>query len=425
MINDHTLRRFQPLNGHLLKPIYDDYSFKNIPATVHRLLTGETIAPLIPADAFGGSYPSPEKVVLVFVDSFGWQFWQRYLDRFRTLERVASDGILTPISALFPSTTAASVTTLNLGVPPALHAIYEWHMYVPAFGEVVQSLPFALLGQRPGSAATKGYDVANLFAQPFETAHQRLGARGVRSYQIAHRSYARSPYNELASAGADIVSYGTLAEGMVALDRLLTEAPGKAFINFYWPGLDTAAHTHGPGSVEHEAEVIAFWTVLDQLLGRGAPRSSDTLWLFTADHGHVHVPAAATIYVNERWPELGAMLADNGAGRPILPCGCPRDMFLHVRPERRDEALDLLSTGLGDIATVMTVDDAVSAGLFGEPHTISSELRRRIGDVLVLPHTGHFVWWHAPGLLENRLNGHHGGLTPDELITVLGVVGSL
>ncbi|MGD9802854.1 MAG: alkaline phosphatase family protein [Hyphomicrobiaceae bacterium] len=423
MINDHTLQRFKALNENLLKPIYDDYSFGNIPATAHRLLTGETTGPLIPPDAFGGSYPSPEKVVLVFVDSFGWQFWQRYLDRFQTLRRVVSDGVLTPISALFPSTTSASVTTMNLGVLPARHAIYEWFMYVPAFGEVIQSLPFALLGQRPGTAATKGFEAAQLFAHPFETAHQRLAAHGVRSFQIAHRSYANSPYNVIASEGAEIVPYSTLAEGMVALNRLLTDVPGKAFINFYWAGLDTAAHIYGPGSAEHDAEVIAFWAVLDQLLARG--QTSRTLWLFTADHGHVGVRAEDTIYVNHRWPELDEMLAESPTGQPILPGGCPRDMFLHIRPERRDEALALLSNGLRDIATVLPIDDAVACGLFGPPSSVSDELRRRLGDVLVLPHSGHFVWWHSPGLMENKLHGHHGGLTADELVTVLGVVGAL
>lgn len=425
MINDHTLRRFEPLNEHLLKPIYDDYSFKNIPATVHRLLTGETIGALIPPDAFGGDYPAPEKVVLVFVDSFGWQFWQRYLDRFQTLRHVADKGVLTPISALFPSTTAASVTTLNLGMPPAHHAIYEWYMYVPAYGEVIQSLPFALLGQPPGSAATKGFEASDLFAAPIETAHQRLAAHGVRSFQIAHQSYAGAPYNVLASAGAEIVPYGTLAEGMMAIDRLLQDVPGKAFINFYWPGLDAAAHTHGPGTPTHDAEVVAFWSVLDQLLGRGAPKNGRTLWMFTADHGHVHVPAEETIYINQRWPQLTAMLAENGTGQPILPCGCPRDMFLHLKPEHLGEATALLSAGLKDLATVIPVEKAISEGLFGPPGAVCEELRRRLGNLLILPHPGRFVWWAAPGLLENRLNGHHGGLTPEELITVLGVVDSL
>jgi len=406
-----------------VKPIYADYSFGNIPATVHRLLTGETIGPLIPDDAFGGNYPAPDKVVLVFVDSFGWEFWQRYLDRFRILQRVAGDGVLTPISALFPSTTAASVTTMNLGVLPARHGIYEWNMYVPALGEVIQSLPFALLGEAPGSAARLGSAATAMFAEPLETAHQRLAARGVRSFQLAHRSYARSPYNVIASVGAEIVPYGTLAEAIVALAQLVSDVPGKAFINFYWAGLDTAAHIHGPGSAVHDAEVIAFWAALDMLLGR--KRNRGTLWLFTADHGHIAARADETIYVNERWPQLREWLSMSPTGQPIWPCGSPRDMFLHIRPERRAETIALLQHGLDGIASVMLVDDVVSAGLFGESTSVSPELRRRLGDVLVLPYLGHFVWWHERDLIANRLNGHHGGLTREELVTVLGVTGEL
>ena len=423
MINDHTLRRFPAFGDKLVKPIYADYSFGNIAATVHRLLTGETIGALIPDDAFGGSYPAPQKVVLVFVDSFGWEFWQRYMDRFRILRRVAGDGVLTPISALFPSTTAASVTTLNLGVLPARHGIYEWNMYVPALGEVIQSLPLAQLRGGPGSAARPGHDATALFAEPLETAHQRLVARGVRSFQLAHRSYASSPYNTTASAGAEVVPYGTLAEAMVSLDQLISEVPGKAFINFYWAGLDTAAHTHGPNSEVHEAEVVAFWGAIDLLLGRKQKRG--TLWLFTADHGHIAVPAEETIYVNQRWPQLRQWLSTSPTGQPIWPCGSPRDMFLHIRPEYREEAAVLLRQGLDGIATVMPVDEAISTGLFGTPGSVSPELRRRLGDVLVLPHLGHFVWWHEAGLISNRLNGHHGGLTREELVTVLGVTGEL
>jgi hypothetical protein len=77
MINDHTLTRFSSLGDRLLKPVYEDYAFANLPATLHYLLTGERIGALLPPDCFGGSYPSPKKIVLFFVDSFGWQFWQR------------------------------------------------------------------------------------------------------------------------------------------------------------------------------------------------------------------------------------------------------------------------------------------------------------------------------------------------------------
>ena len=163
MINDTPLSRFQPFGPTLLKPIYADYSFGNIPNTLHYLLTGEKLGPLLPADCFGGAYPSPKRVVLFFIDAFGWKFWQEHCGRFAAMRRVAEEGVLTPISALFPSTTAASVSTMNMGVLPAVHAVYEWNVYIPAFGETIQTLPFRPLGseQRDGCLA-KGFDPAQL-----------------------------------------------------------------------------------------------------------------------------------------------------------------------------------------------------------------------------------------------------------------------
>ena len=54
MINDGPLARFAPLAGGLVKPIYADYSFGNIPATIEFLLTGNRREPLLPPDCFGG-----------------------------------------------------------------------------------------------------------------------------------------------------------------------------------------------------------------------------------------------------------------------------------------------------------------------------------------------------------------------------------
>jgi hypothetical protein len=75
MINEASLARFAPLGGGLLKPLYSDYSFANITNTVEHLLTGDRFGPLLPPDCFGGAYPAPKKVVVFFVDSFGWRFW--------------------------------------------------------------------------------------------------------------------------------------------------------------------------------------------------------------------------------------------------------------------------------------------------------------------------------------------------------------
>jgi hypothetical protein len=79
MINEGPLARFEPLGDALLKPIYADYAFANIPNTIHALLTGEQLGPLLPADYFGGAYPRPKKIVLFSsmpsAGGLGWSIW--------------------------------------------------------------------------------------------------------------------------------------------------------------------------------------------------------------------------------------------------------------------------------------------------------------------------------------------------------------
>lgn len=422
MINERALARFAPLAGGLVKPIYADYSFGNIPNTIEHLLTGARRGPLLPEDCFGGRYPRPRKVVVFFIDSFGWQFWQQYSGRFRTTSRVVEKGTLTPISALFPSTTAGSVSTMNLGVLPSQHALYEWNIYIPAYGEVIQSLAFTPLGRHaPDACVKQGYDPARLL-EVHETVHQRLARHGVRSIQFAHRSYAGSAYNSVASVGAEIVRHGTLAEALVQLKEALVATEGKALLGFYWAAIDSIAHSHGPGTSYHAAEIASFWRTFDDVF-RDVD-SADTLYLFTADHGHVFGEIRDTIYLNERIPELADCLPISPTGNPIYPNGSPRDVFLHVRPERKAQVIDLLHRHLDDVALVMPMEAALEQGLFG-PEPVNAEFRRRLGDILILPYRNHFIWWREKGRMENIFSGHHGGLSPEEVITVLGAIDAL
>jgi len=54
-----------------------------------------------------------------------------------------------------------------------------------------------------------------------------------------------------------------------------------------------------------------------------------------------------------------------------------------------------------------------------------AELRRRLGDILIHPYLGNFIWWREPGLMQNDFHGHHGGLTWEEMTTLIGVVDRL
>lgn len=226
----------------------------------------------------------------------------------------------------------------------------------------------------------------------------------------------------MANAGAEVIRHVTLPEMLVQLREALDAVKGKAFFGTYWASIDSIAHLYGPGSPYHAAEIAGFWQTFEAVLG--GLESKNTLYLFMADHGQVRGIASETIALNERLPWLTACLATAPSGKPILPNGSPRDVFLHVQPERRTEVREALSELLAGVAVVMTMDQALREGLFG-PEPVSDELRRRLGDILVLPQDGQFVWWREPGVLENRFNGHHGGVAGPELITAFGVSGAL
>lgn len=422
MINETVLSRFEPLAGGLLKPLYADYSFGNIPDTIEYLLTNQRRGAILPPDCFGGTYPAPKKIVLFFIDAFGWKFWQQFGARFRTTQHVMQNGTLTPLSALFPSTTAASVATMHYGVLPADHAFYEWNIYVPAYGEVIQSLPFCPLGVRvPNACLAKGYDSHALVAVQ-ETVHQRLGRQGVRSILFSHKAYADSAFNRHAAEGAEVFRHGTLAEALVQLREALEGCEDKALFNLYWGAIDAIGHTYGSDTTYHAAEVASFWRTFDDVFS--GIDSADTLYLFIADHGQMCADPEETINLNERIPEIAENLAISPTGHTIWPNGSPRGLFLHLKPGLRDETLATLHRHLDGDALIMPVDEAVALGLFGRPQ-VGAELRARMGDILILPFAGRFVWWHEPGLMKNTLYGHHGGLTPEELITAIGVVDRL
>ena len=281
--------------------------------------TGAQRGPLLPTDCFGGAYPRAQKIVLIFLDLFGWEFWQTHGSRFRATRRVAETGTLTPISALFPSTTAASVSTMNLGVLPAAHALYEWNIYIPAYGEVIQSLAFCPLGRHPQDACrAKGYDPARLL-EVHETVHQRLAAKGVRSVQFAHRSYAGSAYNTVASVGAKIVRHSTMAEGPgAAQGGAGCRRPARRWLSFYWAAIDSIAHTHGPGRSYHAAEIASFWRTFDEIFRRcGEPRHA--LSLHRRPRPRRRRRDGRRSIINERWPETRRVPAAEPHGQPDLP----------------------------------------------------------------------------------------------------------
>jgi len=107
------------------RPLYRDYAFSCIPNTITKLLTG-TGKDTLAEDAVCGSWERFDCVILFLIDGFGWKFFEGFASKYPFLNRFTKEGAASKISAEFPSTTAAHITSINTGKKVSETGIYEW-----------------------------------------------------------------------------------------------------------------------------------------------------------------------------------------------------------------------------------------------------------------------------------------------------------
>jgi predicted AlkP superfamily pyrophosphatase or phosphodiesterase len=418
MINTDSLSavRSSRLNEHFVKPLCDTYGFAQIPATIERALTGAD-GPGLPYSVLGDLPRRYQKVILLFIDGFGWRFLEPRLARDPFLARFAGEGVVSMITTQFPSTTAAHTTTIHTGLPVGQSGVFEWYYYEPRVGQVIAPLLFSYAGDDArDTLCAAGYKPETLF--PSATFYQRLAAQGVTSFIFQHRDYTPSSFSDVMFKGARVAGYRTLPEALVNLTKAVARTRGPAYFFLYLDSIDALSHGYGPASRQVEAEIGVVLAALESCLHAGlAGRAHDTLLLVTADHGQVEVSPKTTFYLNRRTPWIKRLLRTDHNGRPLAPAGSARDHFLYVQDHHLEEVQVRLTQELAGHAEVYRTDDLIARGLFGLGAP-SAEFLGRVGNLIVLPYRGETVWWFERRRFEQRFWGHHGGLTPEEAQTI-------
>lgn len=332
-----------------------------------------------------------ERVALVALDGFGLEFLDRHRDH-PLVQRLQ----VTPLATQFPSTTTAHVTTLHFGLPVAQHGLYEWNILEPALGEIICPLRFTRAGSRGEGELAGELDPAALAPGP--TLYEQLDAP---AWVMLPEWIADSCYTRLATTGADVGGFATMAEGMAGLAERLDQLTEPGYALLYWDLIDRTGHEHGPSSTEFHAAARA---ALDAVWA-GHERLRDHTVLLTADHGQVDVSPDRVDYLDVLWPQLPELLSQP------RPAGSSRDVFLHVAAGRVAEVIDGLAARLGERAEVRPAGDFFpDAG---------PRLRERLGDVVVLPAPGRQAWLQGAAANERWWRGQHGGRSPDETATYL------
>jgi len=280
--------------------------------------------------------------------------------------------------------------------------------------QVIATLPFSAVGETGRDRLRGRMNPRSLFSGP--STYLELGREGVDVVSFVRSSLARTVYSRLSHRGSKVVPFITSSDLMASLRKRLKEARRRSLFYVYWESVDTIGHVYGPGTEASTSEVSLLDHVLkSELIDRiSGEISAETLLMLTADHGQINVEPEKATYLNGMRPLMNS-LESSPAGKRIPPWGSSRDVYISVRDESLERVLRFLTRKLGRVARVIRTADAVEAGLFG----LNSPRRKfldRVGNVMILPSRNNLVWYRYSRGDAMDVRGHHGGLTPEEML---------
>jgi predicted AlkP superfamily pyrophosphatase or phosphodiesterase len=209
---------------------------------------------------------------------------------------------------------------------------------------------------------------------------------------------------------------------VVRLRKAIEAESGPAYFYVYIDNFDSIEHEYGIGTDEFYAELSALSFLLEKefLEKIDKDTASEVLLLITADHGQLNVSPKETIYLN-KYQKVVDSFERSKSGKPILPTGSPRDVFLHIKENKLEKVYDFLSSKLKRKAKVIKTEEAIEMGLFGKGKP-KKEFYERAGNLLILPYANCTVWYeHIKGKKFDLL-GMHGGLSKYEMLVPFGIV---
>ena len=348
------------------------------------------------SDRIGLGLDGPRRVAILLIDGMGADLVAARRDVAPFLgglpERTLTAG--------FPSTTVASLASLGTGVPAGEHGLVGYLLAVPDHERLMNPLKWRLMGEGPKVDLLK--EVVPEQFQPLATAFERAAADGIAVTQVAPMYQAGSGLTRAALRGGGFrpsFSSGDLVDGVVSA----LGAGDRSLVYAYHGDLDMTGHVRGPNS-EAWALELAQIDLTVRLIAERLPAGAAVI--VTADHGMVQVDSPVDF---DRQPELQAGVRALG--------GEPRARHVYAEPGAADDVAAAWRELLGADFTVASRGEAVGWGWFGP--RVTPRVAPRIGDVVVVANTDGAVIRSAGEPLQSRLVGHHGSLTPAEMLVPL------
>ncbi len=354
-------------------PIYGGRSLVNLMAELEARWSGTSESPRL-ANDLRAKIPEGRSTVLVLFDGLG----SHQLRHPNAIELAADHT--DDLDAPFPTTTTVSLATVATALPPSKHGLIAYQLWLPNIGKIVNTIHMTTMwGDRIDQDHVSFLPKFNLW--------ERLTHAGVDVTTVQPDHFDRTPLSLALYRGASFAPYRTLHDAAEQVVEL-AQAPGR-LIFLYVPHIDFAAHVAGQTSQDYSTAVAAANNLWTRLV---SDVPTETVLIGTADHGHVDIQEANKVRLSK----------DQEQGRTLY--GDPRAVFVK-----------------GDGASLATqlpaewVPFADIADLWGaQPYHESFEERRPDG--ILFAHDGYALFHRRS---NDRLVGHHGGLSDEERVIPL------
>ena len=294
---------------------------------------------------------------------------------------------------VFPSTTAAALTSLLTGVDPGSHGIVGYRVRIPGTDEAPNQL--------------KGWETHGLDPYTWQRAQpllEREHDAGRPCFVVTKSDYADTGLTTAILRGGEFIAADDLDERVDRAAEVAARHPGS-LTYLYTPELDSLGHRYGWESDEWAAGLERVDAAARRLAQRVSPRTGVVV---TADHGMVDVPRHRHMLLGH-----GDGLTE---GVRVIG-GEPRMLHLYAEDGAAPAVLSAWRAAEGERSWVLSRDEAVAAGLFGRT---AAEVLPRIGDVIVAARAG--IAYYDDRLTDKgpqKMVGQHGSLTSEERIVPL------
>jgi hypothetical protein len=342
------------------------------------------------------------RACLLLVDGLGWELLRENRASAPFLNSIAGE----PLTAGFPATTAASLSSLATGLPPGEHGLVGYTMALPGYDRAFNALTWALYGLGPRVDLRE--EVVPEAFQPQPTLPERAALAGVPIHYLGPAFHKSSGLSRAIGRGQRFHAAESLEAIQEVALRVLDAQP--AMVYGYYSRLDAAGHIDGVASQAWRDQLVA----VDQAVRILAEQLPDgTVLVVTGDHGMVDLRPNERLDLADH-PDLA-----NGV---VLLAGEARARFVRTADGATADVVSAWRSILGDRMWVWTRDEAIATGIFGP--TVSDNAPERIGNVVAAAFGRVGIVQRDVDPAQARLNGHHGSLTPAEQLVPLCVLRS-